>query len=146
MTAIAYRAGVLAADSEVHWNDYVKAYENDKVVKDHGDLMGIAGDVCPSHEEFSQWRFSKRPRKNRWEGFKFEALVVTADGKVFIYDQLGSKQALKEEFFAIGSGAEVCLGAMEMGATAEQAVAAAIKWCPGVGGEVVKVELDGQSV
>lgn len=140
MTAIAYRAGVLAADTQVEWEGEIKSQERDKVFKSRGYLIGISGNKCPSNRVFTTWYFERKD-KPIGKRYSFQTIVIHPDRTVEIIDQSGDSQIYTGEFFSVGSGAQVCLGAMEMGASAEQAVAVAIKWCPGVGGEVVTVEL-----
>jgi len=48
---------------------------------------------------------------------------------------------VRAPFYALGSGYQVAMGAMEFGATAEEAVRAAIKWDTGSGGDVTVLRL-----
>jgi hypothetical protein len=64
----------------------------------------------------------------------FSALVVAGNGEVTIYDAEGGGYALEAEFYARGAGAELAIGAMAMGARADQAVEIACRysvWCEG---------------
>lgn len=142
MTAIAYRDGVMAGDSLTiitSKESDIKTADPLKVAKYKGYLFGLAGNDCPKMEDFRKWWYpyrkaDKAPKMG--QKLRFEALVVGPDGMVQQWDERGVWELIKQPFWAIGSGSHVCMGAMEFGATARQAVEAAIKWAPGVGGKV----------
>ena len=138
MTVIAYRSGVMASDTKVGICANLKIHQGDKVFKRKGHLFGIAGSDCPSNDNFLKWFFGNRDDMSE---FEFEALVVVSDGCMFLIDQRGSEYPIDQEFFALGSGQEVAMGAMEMGATAVQAVEAAIRWAAQCEGEVTSISL-----
>lgn len=141
MTAIAYRGGVMAADSrfvldnlrapgkpkpkimraQIGWLDDVETQEA---------LVGVAGDECPDDHFVREWLGENALYELPSLYGKFTALIATSSGGLFLVDHEGDVTRLEAEFYAVGSGAEVCIGAMEMGANATQAVAAAIKWSP----------------
>jgi len=139
MTAIAYRDGVLAADSMAVFNEHIKELNETKAVKEQGHLIAIAGENCPRNDVFIKWYWGGR--KKPLAKYKFDALVVTPDGIAKCWDQTGEWQPITGPYFAIGSGAETCMGAMHAGATAAAAVQAAIDHCPTVGGTVHSVKL-----
>ena len=62
-------------------------------------------------------------------------------GKILLVDQDGDVSEIRNPFWAIGSGAEICMGFMAAGGSAAEAVAAAIKWSPKCGGDVDQVRL-----
>jgi hypothetical protein len=137
VTAIAYRAGTMAADTKtVH--EYVKVDET-KIFKAGGHLIGVMGEVCPSNADLSRW-FLAAPDKHFRPEFKdhrFALLIVNPKGKLSILHHTGRfYPVVHQRFWAIGAGAECCMAAMEAGATAEQAVRAAIKWQKDCGGRV----------
>lgn len=135
MTAIAYRDRVMAADTMIVWSDqHIKQVNETKVMKEQGHLIGIAGENCPRNEVFARWFFGAKTRG--LSKYKFDAMVIMPDGTINLYDQTGAFNIVTAPYFAIGTGAEVCMGAMWKGATAVEAVAAAIEHCPTVGGEV----------
>lgn len=142
MTAIAYRDGVIAGDSEVNYDDNIKVRSAIKIGKHDGFIFGLAGEDIPPVDKFIKWFFPADDRKRKPMGsYKFDALVVGADRKIRLYDQRGVLDEINEEFFAIGSGQQACVGAMQLGGTAEQAVDAACKWAPGVNSPVQVVKL-----
>jgi ATP-dependent protease HslVU (ClpYQ) peptidase subunit len=134
MTCVAYRDGVLAADSLSIVED-VKMVDDIKVARRKGHLFGICGMAMPPLEEAIKWYFNKD--KKPLGSYKFSLLVITPEGKVYDIDQKDRVVEVDLPFYAIGSGTAYAFGAMEMGATAIQAVEAAIKWCPSVGGKVI---------
>lgn len=143
MTVIAYRAGTMAADTMSVHNDHIKLLNSPKVMKRRGHLLAVAGEMCPANPPLLKWFFgaSGEGKRPNYPGMKFDLLVVTPDGQIQIWDQRGEVDILDVPFFAIGSGKEYAMGAMEMGATAQQAVAVAIKWCPTVSGRVIAKRL-----
>lgn len=144
MTAIAYRDGIMAADTMSVVDEHVKLLDEQKIGKHKSHLFAISGENCPTLKDFKTWFFPDlgQPRRKPYGGnFKFEAMVVTPEGEIQQWDQRGTYEVMKLPFYAIGSGKEVCLGALELGATARQAVAAAIRWCPTVGGRVTSKRL-----
>lgn len=143
MTVIAYRAGVLAADTMAVHNEHIKVLNSCKVIKRRGHLLAVAGDLCPANPLILKWFFAKSGMEKRtpYHGMKFDLMVITPEEQIQMWDQRGEVEIMHVPFYAIGSGKEYAMGAMEMGATAQQAVAAAIKWCPTVGGKVVARKL-----
>ena len=137
MTAIAYRAGIMAADTRsVH--EYVKVDET-KIFRADGHLIGVMGEACPSNAELAKW-FLAAPDKSfrpEFKDHKFTLLIVNPKGKSVLLHSSGRFYPIvHQRFWAIGAGAECCMGAMEAGATAEEAVRAAIKWQRDCGGRV----------
>jgi hypothetical protein len=130
----------MAADTMAVMDTHIKLLDEVKVWKFKGHLFGIAGEVCPTARDFKAWFFPQlgEPRRRPYGGTaKFDAMVVTPEGEIQVWDHRGVYEVIKLPFYAVGSGKEVCLGAMEMGADARKAVKAAIRWCPTVGGKVI---------
>lgn len=137
MTVIAYRYGVIAGDTRVVVDENVRLDET-KVATHKGYIYGISGDNCPALDGFRRWFFTDLDSKSRapMKGFKFTAMVVTPSGEIQEWDERGEYSKVSLPFYAIGSGREFALGAMEAGADSVAAVRVAIKWCPTVGGKV----------
>lgn len=70
----------------------------------------------------------------------FTAVVLHPDGALFIYDEWGIPQRITAPYYAVGSGAKVAYGAMHNGATAEDAVAAACVHDPYTSGPILNSE------
>ena len=113
MTTIAYKDGVLAADTRVTAGTTIFPNES-KIVEG----VGIAG----SWEAVCALRNGQAMPKKGWE-------ALTVAGTMF---DSGGEQTLPEgDFWAIGSGAHFALGAMAMGATPEEAVKIAARYDTG---------------
>lgn len=128
MTCIAYRDGILAADSCWECQGQVVSL-NRKILKlGNGWLYGAAGD-CDDREllDFFSKHQDHLPSRSCLEEFDadLEAIVVRPHGDVWYInsgkDDRGAFQ-IKQKFAAIGSGAELARGAMAFGANAEQAI------------------------
>ena len=120
MTIIAYRDGILAADSGAWYGDAFLGHGNKIDVLPDASLLATSGtwsDGELAREWFSGDQTGERP-----------AMADSFGGLVL---QLGSKCIpfeLRAPFHADGSGHEIAIGAMHMGATAIQAVEAACEW------------------
>lgn len=127
MTTIAYKDGVMAADTSLTHNgvwegSFVKIH-----ILPDDRLVGIAG--CPGMQKmFADWlQFGgDAPKFDRDD--HFFALVAYPDGACSIYDRFMSEIEMNEPSHAIGSGKEMAIGAMAAGASAEQAVLIACKY------------------
>jgi hypothetical protein len=140
MTAIAYRDGVMVADTEMSIGNVKSRCV--KIAKKNGHLIGMCGSDCPPLAMFVT-AFGKKDEeaKKLLKEFKFAALVVTPKGEMQLWTQSMTFEPLQTPFYAIGSGSEVAIGAMEMGASSRRAVLAAIKWAPGVSGPMTTLRL-----
>jgi len=100
---------------------------------------GSASDVA----KFLRWVEDGRVED---EGVKLEnldGLLISPKGIVFLVEaDLNPFEIRTDEgFYAAGTGYRSAMAAMEMGATAQEAVEVTIKWDTGCGGKVQKVEL-----
>lgn len=133
MTTIAYRAGILAADSWATYSSeaggsrrhictklYRKTVGEGK--KAHDVIIGTAGETSPALA-FLDWFGSGRPIPEvlLQLGGDFSCLVLTPEG-LFEADVYCRLDRVQEEFFAIGSGAKAALAAMHCGKSAIEAV------------------------
>ena len=62
--------------------------------------------------------------------------ALRSDGMIERWENGHGPLLLQEEFAATGSGKDIAFGAMHMGATAVEAVEAAIRWDASCGGKV----------
>jgi len=154
MTVIAYRDGVMAADSKTMWSGYFTAHTATKV---HTIGKNILVGQCGIRSETEgviawlrsliertvgvDWRVhaSNIPAMTDSTVLMAErgrdpdnpdAVTLTVIERGGVYDVTGSP------FFALGIGCGPALGALHMGATAEQAVEAALAYEPQCGGPV----------
>ena len=149
MTIIAYRDGIMAADSLIR-NERVlgESKKIDEVVI-HGEkcLVATAGNVDKC-ELFRNWVINgmvDTPKLDEInEKDNFEAFIIGERGEnQFVsYETTCIPCSIEAPFYAIGSGSSIAIGAMERGATAKEAVEAAIKWSPDCGGRIYVLGFD----
>lgn len=126
MTTIAYRDGVLAADSLVTLGS-TKVHGSYQKIRRIGEyLVGTAGSVA-SCQAFVDWLRSGDDSHPPPKG-EYNALIVDPRGRVREIEN-GSVLPVPRgaKFFAIGSGSPYALAAMYAGATAIDAVKIAAK-------------------
>ena len=126
MTTIAYRDGVLAADSLVTLGS-TKAHGSYQKIKRIGDcLVGTAGSVADC-QAFVHWLQAGDDDKPPPKG-EYSALIIGPNGQV---RELECGNIMPRprgaKFFALGSGGPFALAAMYAGATATEAVKIAAK-------------------
>lgn len=148
MTTIVIRDNILAADTQISLEEEsFKTYQTKiKDLKD-GSIIASRGS-CAGADLFEFW---KSATKKEWDEeypglvfadiiqpeHEFESVMVTPDGKYTYYSFYGVPTDITDrEFFATGSGAKAAYAAMEMGATAIQAVKIAMKYDLYSGGKV----------
>jgi hypothetical protein len=141
MTGIAYRDGVMAADSACYAGDI---YQGDvtKIARSrYGALAGAAGDTVLC-DEFRRL-FAASTTDIDWQDWRptivgnarFGAIVVLPNGEIRQLDESGW-HPVNAPFYTEGSGSTLMIGAMAAGASAEEAVAIAIRYDAHCGGDV----------
>ena len=148
MTTIAYRDGVLAGDTQ-STEGYYKSTKMRKIFKVNNNLVGFCGDAAaiPPLKKWVRAGFTPEEElKKISQHLSYSMLVIPPDGKMF-YKYSDSINVFREEypkthFKSEGSGSDVAIGALIMGATAVEAVKAAIQVDVYSGGNVMHVELD----
>lgn len=151
MTTIAYRDGVLAADSRATWDDGVAS----KVVKmwallskiepvKGAILLATAGDLYAALL-FKDWLESGgEPRlhdRGVGEQHDFEAVIVHKSG-IYSANRLCRIVENPEPFWAAGSGCKFALAAMHCGKSARDAVQVAMHFDPYTAGRINTMTLD----
>lgn len=124
MTTIAYRDGVMAADSRVSGGGIHRGVVDKIIVLDDGSLLGCCG---PAGVDVmvAMWLEQGAPPSNMPrvpDGTDFHAILVRPSGDVKVISPSLIIQRLVAQFVATGSGNEIALGAMAMGASAIRAV------------------------
>jgi ATP-dependent protease HslVU (ClpYQ) peptidase subunit len=140
MTVIVYRDGVMAADSLTSEGG-LRCWAVDKIFRGKGGgegiaLIGIAGSLSNS-AAVREWCESgceadQKPSLSE----DVEVLQVYPCGSAYWAGRLLARVPIAGDYFAIGSGSQVAMGALEMGASAKQAVEIAIKLRGDCGGPV----------
>lgn len=147
MTTIAYRAGILAADSQVTYGGDEDAgsrkHRCQKLFRKRAfgaDVVIATAGEGPPGMLFVDWYGKKSKPPAVLAEAEFTCLVLDEDG-LWEFDRWCRAEQIAEEFYAIGSGAKVALGAMHHGASAREAVEIAKLVDPYTGGEVKTMEL-----
>lgn len=144
MTTIAYRDGVLASDSRATIGSTIVPEKADKVFQlADGGAVAITGSYNTAME-LVRWLALQATGADEEElghrpALDKESTVIhlRPDGVVMVYDG-GRYDAteLRAQYFAWGSGSDIALGALWMGADAKTAVQAAIALNIHTGGEI----------
>lgn len=140
MTTLAYRDGVLAADSLATAGG-IRDSEVLKVRK-IGRLLTAgcgSGALC---EKFVGWVQRGMPGNSPWEGSGADgnSLLVAPDRSLVVFGVNGPWR-VDRPFYALGSGGDIALGAMAAGASAEEAVEIAIRFDVYSGGPIRSIRL-----
>ncbi|WP_292229340.1 hypothetical protein [Brevundimonas sp.] len=141
MTTIAYRDGVLAADTRMTLHDQIEGRQV-KVVK-RGRVLAAASGTAAMCRDFRSWVSAgcigappPTPSANNPD-LSYWGFIATPDACFLIND--AGLIRLDVPYYAMGSGGEFAAGAMAVGATAEEAVRAAMTLDCKSGGDVVSV-------
>ena len=141
MTVIAYRAGVLAADTLISYNSYTNGSRN-KIVRCGDYHVALAGEAWLKIV-IEQWveggaDSRKVPKILLKNESKFTSFLMDDFGTLFTFDN-GQLLPVDAEYAAIGSGGHMALGAMAHGATAIEAVRAACLHDKSSGGDITHI-------
>lgn len=134
MTTIAYRDGIIAYDSRTKANGMIITDRADKHEISHGIHFFLAGNKCDFNALMSAYRDNNRSWKGNAEG-----MIVDAGQLRYInmeQDGINWHDWPHDDYRAIGSGQPYAYTAMDMGATAKEAVQMAMRRDPGTGGKV----------
>ena len=140
MTTIAYRDGVLAADTLV--TEQGRICGHTKKIRVHkGVLWGTTG--CLIHQgQFDSWMLSGMrgaPPSMKTEANATSSAILIADQHLLTFDDHGWDAMPLPEFYAVGSGGPIALGAMAAGASAAEAVACAARFDVYSGGSITEL-------
>ena len=142
MTTIAWKDGVLAADTRVTIGDVIDPSEHKKVFRlKNGALIGLSGDAGVMMRVLKQLRRDPDDFESiDVHKAELNAIYVSADGKVFERDSNGWTR-ITAKYAATGSGYVPALVAMRMGASAREAIKIAMEFDKNTGGKVRSVRL-----
>mgnify|MGYP000876431079 CR=1 FL=1 len=127
MTTIAVRDGVVAADTACfHADRHVGAIR--KVRRVPGGIVAICGEAQDAARAFEWFESGCPDERPAGLADSISGLFLREDQSVLSFDHKLIFMAIEADFHAYGSGSKVATGAMEMGATAAQAVAIACKY------------------
>ena len=136
MTTIVYRDGVMAAEGRSTLDDTIITDCALKITRlSDGALIAIAGE--DSYEApLIRYLEDEQEELPQATPNAFAALLVEVDGTTKLYSGVGDFTVVDAPFIAIGSGAPYAYGALEMGASARDAVGIAISRDPNSGGAI----------
>lgn len=128
MTTIAFRDGVMAADTRAYSGNRAPIGTKSKVHRlDDGTLIGVSSTIPGGGETVIQWWREKLNSEIALPA-AFSMLAVNQAGEVFYANDTPNVSGpLTGDFFSIGSGSDFAIGAMEVGADAVSAVITAAK-------------------
>ena len=146
MTTVAYRAGVMAADTMATMGDE-KAYGAVKLFHTSEYLVGMAGslsNLLPFRDWLLDYGGDTGGLHRHWDsipnyGGGFTALLVDLSGTVWNCGGNFPPITLHREFEAIGSGSDFAMAAMECGKSAADAVRVARKFDLETGGQILTI-------
>lgn len=139
MTTIAYRNGILAADTQADGNGWT--FETPKIKRlADGRLLAAAGTVALIQEMYAWVEVGADPEKfpaaQRTEKDWEAVLVVQPDGKLLRYERSPYPVEIRAPYYAAGSGRDYALMAMRLGKSAPEAVQLASEFDVHTGHEV----------
>lgn len=146
MTTIAYRDGVLAADTRAYSGRAQPIGNKQKIFSiKGGSAFGVSTPQPGLSEAIRDWFVECKhpdhePVLNGDAGF--DMLEITKEGLVYFYhNSFRPTGPITAPYFAIGSGAEYAMGAMAAGCDAVDAVAAAAMHDVWTGDVVTKIDV-----
>ncbi|WP_426287520.1 hypothetical protein [Luteibacter sp. E-22] len=125
MSTIAYRDGVMAADTRAYGGRGEPSPGRKRKIHklDDGSVVGVSTATLGLSERFVAWLKGGGDPKDFDDKFDLRAVLVKPDGALYVADDTPYFSGpMETDFYAIGSGACYAMGAMAMGATAEEAV------------------------
>lgn len=138
MSTIAYRNGILAADSMAYGGKWCASPGAKwKIWRlDNGDRLGVTTCNVGAGEALRDWLNGGGDRTLvPTEGLK--AILVKTNGEVHVAEaSVLFSGPIEVEFYAIGSGADFAIGAMAMGASAVEGVSCACRHDQHTGGPI----------
>jgi ATP-dependent HslUV protease subunit HslV len=127
MTVIAYRDGVLAADTLSTTDSGIKSQCVKLYRTNDGGVLGTAGDDSPCLMLLDALN-GDEAMTDALRGATADIVCLLMNHKgVFKIDKWCRPEKVEDEFIAVGSGAQAALGAMHQGATAEESAYVACK-------------------
>lgn len=136
--AVSTKHGALASDTRCSADGVM--FGVSKIRRVGKGVVGAAGDWDDILKFWEHLEGKPAKESGLNDDSEVEGIELHPSG-IFLYAASGKRYQIKDEFFAIGSGAPYAIGAMAMGATPEQAVALASRFDPATGGEIEVIPL-----
>lgn len=138
MTVIAVRGNTIAVDCGLWERDTLITDQAVKVFQCRHGAFAIMGQFIEDNvsRQMSSWQEIPL-HLDLPDGGK--VILLTHDLRVHVYEKDCPAMSWRPEYYAAGDAGPVCMGAFAMGATAEQAVEAAIKHGPWAAGKAMSM-------
>lgn len=137
MTTIVYRDGVIAADRQAETGGTVTRCT--KLFRLEGFVIGVSGNLAVGIA-FKRWFEGDQDGDCPLDDSTDALVMNTQTGVCEHWETPGIGIPVEDDFVAIGSGAELAYGAMEMGADAKKAIKVASKWDSSTGNGIQAVK------
>lgn len=134
MTTIAYRDGILASDSLVTAGT-LRCGGMRKIARNAAGWMGGSAGPMETNVRLLAW-IDAGAHGDPPEMKEADAIIVSPEGVVHFWTGAGPLTPVLGDFFAVGSGERVAVGAMAAGADAIKAVRIAIEFDTASGGDI----------
>lgn len=142
MTVVVWDGKTLAADKRANNQGTVSVVT--KIKKIRGCLVASCDSISSAGALFNWFEKGGDPEnypkyqddKDKWAPL----LVITPEKRILRYEETPYPYEIEQLFYAMGSGRDFALGALEMGATSRQAVLVASRWDCGCGNGVDELE------
>lgn len=143
MTIICYRDGIIASDSWILRDDCQFASMKKIIKTKKGALVGACGNACDL-SKFFDWARRDTYIDPPDEIFEddFSGVMILPDKRMLLWEDILPTE-IEAEYFSLGIGYQIALGAFVMGASAEAAVSATTKHCRSCGGPIQIEKLNG---
>lgn len=139
MTTIAFRDGALAADTGVNAGGSI-SFHRCKLRRIGDAIYGFCGAAQLQNVVFDYFEIPKGDKPKFDDELFVNVLKVNQDG-VFMIERNLEPYPVNGDFYAIGSGSDLALGAMATGASAVRAIEIAIEFDDATCGTVDHLEL-----
>ena len=142
MTTIAYKDGLFCADSLMANHVELLVTTSPKIHKIKDGWLGGCGNPRDVQKLLHLLESIETEKMNViWSDTGFTGMEVTNTGEIYLWNSELVPVQIKHKFYAVGSGADLAMGAMEYGATAYEAVKIASKYDAYTGGRIQKVKV-----
>ena len=144
MTTIAYKDGIIAADSRVMSNGWIAHDLAPKVFLRKNVFFAVSGDAVDGKAAIEAiLKGEKYIPQDPQTSFTVMAVNMCGDIKVWCNGETHTEgELIPLKYWAIGSGRIAAMAAMEVGADAVWAVDIAKKYDPNTGGDVKAYAID----
>lgn len=123
MTTIIATREALYTDSLCN---YTVPFRVRKAVRVGACIYGASGDDLDSFIKFIEWLRDEAPKPKMPGDEDFDVLEVSKGG-IYLWSRQLTRTRVREKCYAIGSGSQYAIGALDAGATPEKALALAAK-------------------